>query len=265
MKPIELITNNEIDPAKAGIYMIYCLTTEKVYIGQTKKLKTRLANHKRKLNNNIHENEYLQNAWNKYGKACFNFILLENCEVPELNIREEHYIGLVNIDLRYNLKTVGSSHPMNEEIKKKISKSMKGIIHSPESIQKQIETKKKNPTVYTEEMRKKMSDSAKKRKPMSEETKRRMSVAQKGRKHTNETKEKLRKANIGKKATEEAKQKTKQGLIKYYKNPKAREYQAEKANEYYRNNEITAETRKKLSEAAKRRWAKNAEISGISS
>jgi group I intron endonuclease len=256
MKPVELITNNEVDPAKAGIYMIYCLTTEKVYIGQTKKLKTRLTNHKRKLNNNIHENEYLQNAWNKYGKACFNFILLENCEVFELNKREEHHISLINIDLRYNLKTVGNSHPMNEEIKKKISKSMKGVVHSAESIQKQIETKKKNPTIYTEETRKKMSDSAKKRKPISEETRRRMSVAQKGRKHTDETKEKLRRANIGKKITEEVKQKTKRGLIKYYENPKAREYQAEKANEHHRNNKITSEIRKKLSEASKRRWAK---------
>ena len=51
-----------------GIYKITCLANNKSYIGQSVSIKRRWATHKRELAAGIHYNEYLQRAYNKYGK-----------------------------------------------------------------------------------------------------------------------------------------------------------------------------------------------------
>lgn len=61
----------------SGIYCIRCIPTNKVYVGHSKNIKKRWANHRRKLNRGFHENDHLQNAWNKYGKWEFHFSILE--------------------------------------------------------------------------------------------------------------------------------------------------------------------------------------------
>ena len=35
---------------------------------------------------------YLQNAWNKYGKEAFEFIILEYCSEELLLLREDYYL-----------------------------------------------------------------------------------------------------------------------------------------------------------------------------
>ena len=56
-----------------GIYKIVNKKNNKVYIGQSVNIKQRWALHKSELRNKYHENVYLQNAWNKYGKDNFIF------------------------------------------------------------------------------------------------------------------------------------------------------------------------------------------------
>ena len=60
-----------------GIYKITCLTNNKSYIGQSVSIKRRWATHKRELAAGTHYNEYLQRAYNKYGKDSFVYEILD--------------------------------------------------------------------------------------------------------------------------------------------------------------------------------------------
>lgn len=76
-----------------GIYCIKNLINEKVYIGQSVDIEKRWHVHKSELNRNVHINEKLQNAWNKYGSLNFSFDILEKCEKDELDYFEKYYIN----------------------------------------------------------------------------------------------------------------------------------------------------------------------------
>ena len=75
-----------------GIYAIVNKLNNKVYVGQSINIRSRLTKHKWELNKNIHHNPHLQYAWNKYGEDCFDFITL--CETTEekLDEMEQYYI-----------------------------------------------------------------------------------------------------------------------------------------------------------------------------
>jgi len=60
------------------IYIIQNKINNKCYVGLTvTTLKNRKRSHISSLNKNKHGNKYLQRSWNKYGKECFKFKLLE--------------------------------------------------------------------------------------------------------------------------------------------------------------------------------------------
>ena len=115
---------------KAGIYCIENITTNKKYIGQSIDIKNRWLHHKSELRNNKHDNDYLQNAWNKYGEDDFKFYILEHCTIDELNDKENYYIEFCNTldkDFGYNLKSGGhNTHTFyTEDTRRKMSCSMK--------------------------------------------------------------------------------------------------------------------------------------------
>lgn len=88
-----MITINKSENSTSGIYEIVNLINGKRYIGQTSNLYRRQYSHITKLNQNIHPNKHLQNAWNKYGKDAFEFQVLEYCSVDDLNERELYWIN----------------------------------------------------------------------------------------------------------------------------------------------------------------------------
>lgn len=61
----------------AYIYKILNKVNGKFYIGSANDYKRRWYQHKRELKNNSHDNQYLQNAWNKYGESNFEWIVLQ--------------------------------------------------------------------------------------------------------------------------------------------------------------------------------------------
>jgi len=174
MNPRQLLEiSKSYTSQKSGVYMIYCILDEIAYIGSSVKLKARLQRHLNMLKKNEHCNQHLQNAWNKYGHSMFTIVILEEVDLSNeaLLERENFYILRCDKELLFN-KTIpaviGREH---------------GFKHSKESCEKMSKSRIGNKCrlgyVYSEEEKKKLSESNKGKK-RSEETKKRMSIARTG-------------------------------------------------------------------------------------
>ena len=71
-----------------GIYAIKNIINDKIYIGSSKNLHKRIDDYKYNLRHNKHRNQYLQNAWNKYGEKSFEFNIIEECLEENLILKE---------------------------------------------------------------------------------------------------------------------------------------------------------------------------------
>jgi len=93
---------------KSGIYKIVNITNNKIYVGSSKYLKARKTGHFGQLRRNQHKNIHLQSSYNKHGKDCFRFEILEECSIQNLMDREQYWID--TLKPQYNiLKIAGSS------------------------------------------------------------------------------------------------------------------------------------------------------------
>lgn len=122
-----------------GIYCIRNQVNNKVYIGSSKDLKTRLRRHKNYLKTKSHDNNYLQHAWDKYGKEHFTFEIIEYIEDEnKLLEKEQFYINnykSLHCQNGYNIRhnannNLGLRH--SDESRQKISKAMKSAYSSKE-------------------------------------------------------------------------------------------------------------------------------------
>lgn len=154
-----------------GIYCIENKINHKKYIGQSIHIHRRWSEHKYALNHNIHDNDYLQKSWNKYGLDNFEFRIIEICDIDVLDKKEDYYISLYNTfdkNYGYNLILGGESkREISEETREKLRQANK--------------------------KRKKYPDMSGENNPMF------------GRSHSEETKEKLRQLRLGQKSSEQTK------------------------------------------------------------
>ncbi len=190
---------------KIGIYKIKNIINNKVYIGSSINILDRKRTHLYKLRKNKHENNHLQNSFNKYGEKNFIFSIIIECDKEKRGEEEEKFIELynsINRKFGYNICSKFNNKIVSEETKKKLSFRAR---NRTKEHQKKLSESKKG-WKPSKETRRKMSLSHKGKFP-SEETRKKMSISGKGKIVSEETRKKLRIINTGKKASEETKRK----------------------------------------------------------
>jgi group I intron endonuclease len=201
-----------------GIYKITS-PSNKVYIGQSINIERRFRHYKIM---RCKDQVKIYNSLLKYGVDAHIFEVLELCETEELNNRERHYQDLFDsVANGLNLLYVKSEHfngCHSDESKKKISDSLKG-------------------RTLTEEHKYRIGLNNSRR-VISPETKEKHRLAGLGRIVSAETKEKQSQSRLGNKHSAETKQKIAKSLKGIQREP------------------ISAETRAKMSESQKKRFAK---------
>ena len=231
----------------SGIYEIRNTMNGNFYVGSAVNLDNRRWHHISDLSLGKHKNRHLQNAWNKYGRDCFVFSVIEYCDKEILIQREQFYIDTMRPE--YNLSPVagnslGVKH--TDEMRARVSAVVRN--RPPEVIAKMSASHKG--IKKSDETRKKMSEAQKKTgnvlkmiasnigRICSKETRQKIGAAQRGRKHTAEQIEKFIISRTGKGHSEETRAKISASLI------------GNKRSLGYRH---TPEAIAKISEASKRK------------
>lgn len=216
-----------------GIYKIENLIDNKVYIGQSKNLKSRLDGHKSCLKYNHHSNIYLQRAYNKYGEENFKFEIIEECEEDKLTEREQYWIdyyGGMNSNNNYNFKEASSPGKFSELSRQKMSIAKLGTKREKWVCEKLSQSfkgrqgywKGKHPS---EETRKKLSEAHKGKKQTSEHIKnateaRIRNGSYENLKYNKERSQKIKDALTGRKTPEETKKKISKSITLWWKEKK---------------------------------------------
>lgn len=125
------------------IYKIKNIINNKIYIGQTtRKLNKRIYEYKAAFKYGNFYNQYLLNAFNKYGWDCFEFSVIDTAEtIDELNNKEIRYISEYKSNQKefgYNIECGGKNAIPNIETIEKMSKSHIGIKQTDYWINKRI-------------------------------------------------------------------------------------------------------------------------------
>lgn len=225
-----------------GIYIIKNTKNGSFYLGQTGNLRERWKQHRHSLHQNGHSNRHLQSSWNKYGKNAFKFMVLEYCSIEQLNEREQHWIDqYIDSDDCYNISRDAIApmrgRKMSVESRQKVSQSLIGNKYN---------------------VGKKHSDE---RKRLTSQKTRGENNPFFGKEHSDRTREKISEANRGRIRTEATRIKM---SIAHRNKPKTEEHiqkikatitQRNKDNPPFKGKKHSEETRLKMSESAKQRWA----------
>ena len=114
-----------------GIYSIKNVKNNKVYIGSSNNIEKRIKDHFRNLKNNRHSNQYLQNAYNKYGNESFIFEILEvfdKINKYDLLKVESNYLNKVEFKQLYNLTLITNGGGADTLCKKSILIDLRGNV-----------------------------------------------------------------------------------------------------------------------------------------
>ena len=169
-----------------GIYKVTNKINKKSYIGQSKNIEQRLKDHKLVCRE---RNVLLKRALKKYGVENFDYEIIEECKLNELDEREIYWINKLKPE--YNLDTGGKGSPnhiVTDETKRVLKQKGKEFWNNLDEKTKQkiINQNLKGPAI--------------------------------GHKVSKETREKLRQCNLGKKQSKETIEKRKQTMIEKKKN-----------------------------------------------
>lgn len=159
---------------QAGVYAIRNSINDKVYVGSSVCLVSRHNQHLNQLKRGVHKNDYLQNFSNKYGIDSLRFELLELCPPEKLKEVEQLWMDKHLAYERHNgfniLRLAVHNGPMSPEQKALIGHAnkgktgnKKGHVFSAETLARiSAANKGKNNRTgqkYSEETRRKISES----------------------------------------------------------------------------------------------------------
>jgi len=91
----------------SGIYKITNMITNKVYIGSSYSVNSRISAHKNLLIKNRHYNTHLQSSFNLHGIENFKFEIIEECSIDDMINKENDWIKIYNANNRlfgYNVR-----------------------------------------------------------------------------------------------------------------------------------------------------------------
>lgn len=155
---------------KSGVYIIWCKTNQKFYVGSTSNIKNRLTDHKNLLRHGTSHNSHLQNAWNLYGSDAFIFYAAEYVPEDQLLVVEQEWIDLFWETGRLFNKgrnAERSSAGLKRDYMKGNTNAL-GYKHTPDARRRISEG---------------MKEVAKRRLPMSKETREKISLTLRGNKN----------------------------------------------------------------------------------
>ena len=117
-----------------GVYALVNTVTGRCYVGQSRRLKKRIADHLNLLRGGRHPNPYLQNSFRKHGEAAFRVDVIAVCESPlDLNDVESPlldgratYDGMPVYNIAKEPSAVMTSRKHSDTTKKKISATKTG-------------------------------------------------------------------------------------------------------------------------------------------
>lgn len=113
----------------SGIYCIKNIKTSKVYIGSSIDIKRRKREHFSRLKKRVHNNIYLQRAYNKYGADNFFFYVIEYIKDVERLIKvEQLYLDKFesyNYKLGYNICNRANSNLGTKKTQKQVLNQIK--------------------------------------------------------------------------------------------------------------------------------------------
>ena len=153
----------------SGVYIIINRYNIKTYVGSSNNIERRFIEHRSHLRRGIHGNPHLQNAWNKYGEDKFDFLVLRECPVDEMEQLEEEFFEVTKCCKRtkgYNIRHTTQRNIVTAETRQRMSDAGKRKIMTPEhraNISRAI-TGSGNPFYgrkHSEETKKKISESHK--------------------------------------------------------------------------------------------------------
>lgn len=128
----------------SGIYAIFNLLDDRIYIGSSISIGERIMLHKRVLNANKHHSRHLQNFYNKYGLDQIGFAMLaevKDASKENLINEEQKFLDILKPEFNTNIK----------------ADSRLGLINSPETRRKISETRLAMGIKYDDEYKKRMS------------------------------------------------------------------------------------------------------------
>jgi group I intron endonuclease len=121
---------------RVGVYCIFNTSNGRRYVGSSNNLWRRFLEHRRHLQTGIHDNQFLQNDYNKSHSDAFIFFILQECSENQRIVIEQKWIDALwdNRALCYNLDSTAGSRTHwipSAETRKKMSEAHRGKKRGP--------------------------------------------------------------------------------------------------------------------------------------